>query len=50
MNYDIEKDNLLNIVKTASFDELNLLCADIREFLVDKVSNSGVILLQTSVL
>ena len=41
MNYDIEKDNLLNIVKTASFDELNFLCADIREFLVDKVSNSG---------
>lgn len=41
MNYNIENDNLLNIVKTADTEELKVLCQDIREFLVDKISVTG---------
>ncbi len=41
MKYDLYKDDLLNICKTASIKELNVLAKDIREFLVDKVSKTG---------
>ena len=41
MKYDLYKDDLLNICKTASVDELYELSADIREFLIDKVSKTG---------
>ena len=41
MKYDLYKDDLLNICKTASVKELNVLAKDIREFLVDKVSKTG---------
>lgn len=41
MKYDLYKDDLINICKTASTEELEALSADIREFLVDKVSKTG---------
>lgn len=41
MKFDLYNDDLLNICKTASVSELNELAADIREFLVDKVSKTG---------
>ena len=41
MKYNLEKDNLIDICKNASYDELNVLAADIREFLLDKVSKTG---------
>lgn len=41
MKYDLCNDNLLNICKEASYPELDELCSDIREFLVDKVSKTG---------
>lgn len=41
MKYDLEKDNLISICKTADIRELDALCSDIREFLVEKVSVTG---------
>lgn len=41
MKYDLEKDNLLEICKTAEIRELHDLCSDIREFLINKVSITG---------
>ncbi len=41
MKYDLYKDDLLNICRTASISELDDLCSDIRLFLVDKVSKTG---------
>jgi len=41
MKYDLEKDDLINICKTATYAELDDLCADIREFLLEKVSKTG---------
>lgn len=41
MKYDLEKDNLLNICKTAEITDLNDLCSDIREFLIKSVSETG---------
>ena len=41
MKYDLYKDDLINICKTASTEDLEALSADIREFLVDKVSKTG---------
>lgn len=41
MKYNIAQDNLLNIVKNADIEELDVLCSDIREFLVDSVSKTG---------
>ncbi|HHW95226.1 MAG TPA: 1-deoxy-D-xylulose-5-phosphate synthase [Mogibacterium sp.] len=41
MKYDLEKDNLLEVCKTADIRELNDLCSDIREFLLDKISVTG---------
>ncbi len=41
MKYDIENADLLNIVKNASYDELEVLSSDIREFLVNKISKTG---------
>ena len=41
MKYDLYKDDLINICKTASTEELVELSSDIREFLIDKVSKTG---------
>lgn len=41
MKYDLYNDDLLNICKTASVEELEELSSDIREFLIDKVSKTG---------
>ncbi len=41
MRYDIENADLLNIVKNASYEELEDLSSDIREFIVNKVSKTG---------
>jgi 1-deoxy-D-xylulose-5-phosphate synthase len=41
MKYDLYNDDLLNICKNASIDELYDLSADIREFMIDKVSKTG---------
>ena len=41
MKYDLYKDDLINICKTASTEDLEALSADIRAFLVDKVSKTG---------
>lgn len=41
MKYDLINDDLLNICKTASIPELEELCEEIRQFLVEKVSRTG---------
>lgn len=41
MKYDLYNDNLLDKVKTASYEELDELCSDIRAFLVDSISETG---------
>lgn len=41
MSYDLLNDDLLNICKEATYPELDELCSDIRNFLVDKVSKTG---------
>lgn len=41
MKYNLEKDNLLKICKTASISELTQLSDEIRDFLIDKVSKTG---------
>lgn len=41
MKYDLYKDELLNICRTASVPELEDLCEQIRGFLVEKVSKTG---------
>lgn len=41
MKYNIAEDNLMSIVKNGDIKELNMLCSDIREFLVDSVSKTG---------
>lgn len=41
MKYDLYNDNLLEKVKTASYEELDELCSDIRAFLVDSISETG---------
>lgn len=41
MKYDLYSDDLLNICKTASIDDLNDLAEQIREFMIDKVSRTG---------
>ena len=41
MKYDLINDDLLNICKTASITELEELCEEIRQFLVEKVSRTG---------
>ena len=41
MKYDLINDDLINICKTASVQELEELCEEIRQFLVEKVSRTG---------
>ncbi len=41
MKYDLINDDLINICKTASVPELEELCEEIRQFLVEKVSRTG---------
>ena len=41
MKYDIENANLMQIVKEASYEDLNILSEDIRHFLLNKVSKTG---------
>lgn len=41
MKHDLYKDNLIDVCKNADIAELNDLSAEIREFLVDKVSHTG---------
>lgn len=41
MKYDLIKEDLLNICKTASYGDLDDLSKDIRQFLVEKVSATG---------
>ena len=41
MKYDLINDDLINICKTATVPELNELCEEIRQFLVEKVSRTG---------
>jgi 1-deoxy-D-xylulose-5-phosphate synthase len=39
--YDLENDDLLKIIKNSSYDELNVLCDEIRKFLIEKISKTG---------
>lgn len=41
MKYDLEREDLISIIKTADESELTELCKDIREFLIQKVSKTG---------
>lgn len=41
MKFNLESDNLLDVVKYAEFDELDCLCEQIRDFLISKVSTTG---------
>ncbi len=41
MKYDLYKDDLINICKTASIKDLDILCSEIRSFLIEKVSKTG---------
>lgn len=41
MKYDLYNDDLIKVCKTASVKDLNILCSDIRKFLIDKVSRTG---------
>ena len=41
MQFDLYNDDLINICKTASVPELEELCEEIRQFLVEKVSKTG---------
>ena len=41
MKYDLYSDDLLNICKNASVEDLEELSDEIREFLIDKVSKTG---------
>ncbi|MDD5823665.1 MAG: 1-deoxy-D-xylulose-5-phosphate synthase [Firmicutes bacterium] len=41
MKYDLERDNLIEIVKNSDYKELEFLADDIRSFLIDKVSETG---------
>ena len=41
MKFDLYNDDLIKICKTASVSELDGLCADIRSFIVEKVSKTG---------
>ena len=39
MKYDLEHEDLISIIKSADENELEELCSDIREFLIQKVLN-----------
>ncbi len=41
MKYDLYRDDLLAICKNSSFKDLSILCDEIRQFIVDKVSKNG---------
>ncbi len=41
MKYNLEKDNLIDVCKYASYEDLDILASDIREFLLEKVSKTG---------
>ena len=41
MKYDLEHEDLISIIKSADDNELEELCSDIREFLIQKVSKTG---------
>ena len=41
MKYDLEHEDLISIIKSADENELEELCSDIREFLIQKVSKTG---------
>lgn len=41
MSYNLERDNLISIIKDTDADKLNGLCQDIREFLINNVSKTG---------
>lgn len=41
MKYDLEREDLISIIKTTDESELTELCKDIREFLIQKVSKTG---------
>lgn len=41
MKYDLERDDLISIIKNTNSDKLSDLCKDIREFLINNVSKTG---------
>lgn len=41
MKFDLENDNLITVCKNASYDELDDLALQIRDFLIEKVSVTG---------
>lgn len=41
MIYDFEHDDILEIIKKSSDEDLNILCEELREFLLSKVSKTG---------
>lgn len=41
MLYDLEKEDLRQIIKTSSYEDLEALAQDLRDFIVDKVSKTG---------
>ena len=41
MKYNLEHEDLISIIKSADENEIEELCSDIREFLIQKVSKTG---------
>ncbi|MBQ6583005.1 MAG: 1-deoxy-D-xylulose-5-phosphate synthase [Mogibacterium sp.] len=41
MYFDFYKDDLISIIKKASYEDLNILAGEMREFILDKVSKTG---------
>lgn len=41
MTFDLEKEDILELINEADYDQLDILSDDIRDFLVDKISKTG---------
>ena len=41
MLYDLEKEDLISIIKNSDYGDLEALAREIRDFLVEKVSKTG---------
>lgn len=41
MTFDLEKEDILKLIKESDYDQLDILSDDIRDFLVDKISKTG---------
>ena len=42
MLYDLEKEDLISIIKNSDYGDLEALAREIRDFLVEKVSKTGI--------